>query len=65
MLNVSVKPGPRIMLVQLGFGFLSGISITLLKDVYGPFVCLIDPGGLIVAALIPPAEDVSVKFIPL
>ena len=62
---VSVKPGPGIMLVQLGFGFLSGISITFLKDVYGSFVGLIHPDGLNVAAFIPPAEDVSVKFIPL
>jgi hypothetical protein len=53
------------MLVQLGLGFLSGISITFLKDAYGSFIRAINFGGLIVATFIPPAEGVSVKFIPL
>jgi len=53
------------MLVQLGCGFLSGVSITFLKDAYGPFVRAINFSRLIVVAFIPPVEDVSVKLIPL
>jgi hypothetical protein len=53
------------MLAQLGYGFLPGISIPFLKDAYGPFVGLISLDKLIVAAFIPPAEDVSIKFVPL
>jgi hypothetical protein len=53
------------MLAQLGYGFLPGISIPFLKDAYGPFVGMISLGRLTVAAFIPPAEDVSVKIIPL
>jgi hypothetical protein len=53
------------MLVQLGCGFLSGISITFLKDDYGSFLHAIRLNELIVAALIPPIEDISAKFIPL
>ena len=62
---ISAKPGLRIMLVQLRCGFLSGISITFLKDAYGSFAREINFGWLIVAVFIPPVEDVSVKFIPL
>jgi hypothetical protein len=62
---LSAKPGLRIMLVQLRYGFLSGISITFLKDAYGPFIGAIKPGRLIVAVFIPAVKDISVKFIPL
>jgi hypothetical protein len=62
---ISAKPGPRIMPVQLGCGLLFGISITLLKDSYGSFLHAIHLEELIVAAFIPPVEDVSVKFVPL
>src|SRR6476659_6753162 len=58
MRMISVELGLRIMLIQLGCGFLSGISITFLKDAYGPFVGVISLGRLIVAAFIPPAEDI-------
>jgi hypothetical protein len=53
------------MLGQLGGGFLSGISITFLKDTYGSFAGPINPGKLIIAAFIPPIKNTSVKSIPL
>ena len=63
--TVSTEPGLRIMLVQLRYRFLSGISITFLKDAYGPFTGAISLGSLIVAVRIPTVKDGSVKFIPL
>ena len=51
------------MLDQLGRGFLSGISITLLKDTYGVFMHAIKLDDLIVAAFVPPVDDFLAKFI--
>jgi hypothetical protein len=62
---ISAKPGVGIMLVQLRYRFLSGISITFLKDAYGPFARALNLGRLIIAVCIPPVEDISVKFFPL
>ena len=53
------------MFVQLVCGFLFGISITFLKDAYGSFAGAINFGKFIVAAFIPPIEDISVKSIPV
>lgn len=53
------------MLVELVCGLLSGISITLLKDAYGPFVRRINSDELIVAAFVVPVEELAAKSIPL
>src|ERR1051325_11003755 len=63
--TISLEPGLRIMLVQLRYRFLPGISITFLKDAYGSFAPAINLCSLIVAVCIPPGEDTSVKFVPL
>jgi hypothetical protein len=52
------------MFVQLVYGILPGISITLLKEAYGPFTHAFNLDELIVAAFFSPVEDVSAKFIP-
>jgi hypothetical protein len=62
---VSTEPGPRIVLVQLVCGLLSGISITTLQDAYGPFTHTINLAELIVVEFIPPVEDFPAQFIPL
>jgi hypothetical protein len=52
------------MLIQLVYGLLSGISITVLKDAYGSFTRAIHLDELIVVALPLPGENVLPKFIP-
>jgi hypothetical protein len=51
------------MLVQFVGGLLSGISITFLKDAYGPFLGAINPVKLILAVFVPPVDDFLAKFI--
>ena len=53
------------MRVQFVHSFLSRISITFLKDAYGPFIFTVHLEELIIAAFLPPGEDFSAKFIPL
>jgi hypothetical protein len=53
------------MIVELVGGFLSGISITVLKDANGPFLGANNLIELIVAALIPPAKDWAAGFMRL
>ena len=53
------------MLIQFGRGFLFGIPIAFLEDVYGPFTHAIYPDELIVVALVPPGEDLLTNFAPL
>jgi hypothetical protein len=45
------------MLDQLRCGFLSGISITFLKDTYGPFMHAIELHELIITAFFLPVHD--------
>jgi hypothetical protein len=60
---VSAEPGLRIVLDELGCGFLFGISITFLKDTYGPFMHAIKLDELIIAAVFLPVDDFLAKFI--
>ena len=53
------------MLVQFGYGFLSGISITFLKDTDGPFLGAINFGEFILAVFVPRIDDFLAKCIPL
>ena len=53
------------MLIQFIYGFLSGISITFLKDTDGPFTNVTNFDLSIIKAFVSPVEDVSAKFIPL
>ena len=51
------------MFDQLRCGFLSGVSITLLKDTYGPFMHAIELDELIVTAFFLPVDDLLANFI--
>jgi len=51
------------MLDQLRCGFLSGVSITFLKDTYGPFMHAIELDELIVTTLLLPLDDLLANFI--
>ena len=51
------------MFDQLRCGFLSGISVTFLKDTYRPFVHAIELHDLIVAAFFLPVDDFLANFI--
>ena len=51
------------MLDQLRCGFLSGISVTFLKDTYGPFMYAMELNELIVPAFFLPVEDLLANFI--
>ena len=62
MRTVSAEQGFRIMLAQFGFGLLFRISITVLKDAYGPFLCAINFGELIVVVSVPPVADFNFAF---
>jgi hypothetical protein len=53
------------MLVQLVYGLLSGISITFLKNDYGPFTHVVQLGELMAAAFVPPVDEVLAKPVPL
>jgi hypothetical protein len=62
---VLAEPGPRVVLIELVCGLLSAISITLLKEAYGPFTRTIKLVELIIVAFIPPVEELPAKFMPL
>lgn len=51
------------MLDQLGCGLLFGISITFLKDTYGPFMHAFKLDELSVAAFYLPADDFLAEFL--
>ncbi len=62
---ISAEPGLRIIFIELIHGFLSAISITILKDAEGPFTRTIYCQEMSAAAFIPPIEEFPGKSIPL
>jgi hypothetical protein len=53
------------MLVQFGFGLLSRISISLLKNADGVFLGAFNPGKLIIVTFFLPADDPFAELEPL
>jgi len=53
------------MPIQFVYGFLSGISITFLKYIYGPFTNFINFHHSIIEVFVSPVEDFSANFFPL
>ena len=53
------------MCVQLGCSFLSGVSITFLKNAYGSFTLMTLSHELLVAAFVPPVEESLTNFVSL